>query len=132
MKRFGIVLSMLCVSIAMLFVPSFAQDPFAGPTAPATKTTMNKMLDEAADKLPPLRQRIVKRILKSKEGRAELVDLAALKLSENPACKDHVETFNSATFTGDTEMAINPDNLKIIIDALMKLILILIQLFFKV
>ena len=121
--------------VAMLLLPALAQESITDPpiVTPVEKTTtMNEMLDQAVEKLPPLRKRIMKRILSNPERREEVIDLCAVKLVENPKLKGYASTFNAETFDGNTEMGINPDNLKIILDALMKFLPILLQLFFKV
>lgn len=142
MTRFKNCLFFGCILLAGLLAQpdSFGQDSLSDPvvTPESKTTTMNKLIDEAAEKLPFLRKRVMKRLLAVPSTREEIVDICALKLSENSALKAHTktfnaaETFNSESFTGDTPIGIDPDIKKIIIDALMKLLPLLIQLFFKV
>lgn len=127
--------SLFTLLVCMLVsLPVLAQDPIPDvvPVPTVKTTTMDKLLDEAVDKLPPLRKRVMKRILGSPERRAEVIDLCAVKLAENPKLKGYAATFNSEDFDGETEMGVNPDTLKVILDALMKFLPILISLFFKV
>lgn len=130
-----VLFASMLLLLPAIFFPAMAQESLTDPAVvtPVEKTTtMNAMLDQAVEKLPPLRKRIMKRILSNPERREEVIDLCAVKLAENPKLKGYAATFNAESFDGNTEMGINPDNLKIILDALMKFLPILIQLFFKV
>jgi hypothetical protein len=95
-------------------------------------TTLNKMIDEEAAKLPFLRRKLAQRMLADPDKREEIVERCALKLSENKKLKGMQATFESEEFTGNTPMALDPEIKKIIMDVLAKLLPILLQLIFKV
>lgn len=95
-------------------------------------TTLNKMLDEEAAKLPFLRRKIVQRLLADDEDREKLVERVTLKLAENKRLKPMQATFNSEEFTGDTPMQLSPELKQIIMDVLKQLLPILLALIFKV
>jgi hypothetical protein len=95
-------------------------------------TTLNKMLDEEAAKLPFLRRKLAQRMLADPDKREEIVERCALKLSENKKLKGMQATFEAEEFTGETPMELSPEIKKIIMDVLAKLLPLLLSLIFKV
>jgi len=105
-------------------------DPDVAPVEDTT--TLNKMLDEEAAKLPFLRRKIVQRLLADDEDREKLVERVTLKLAENKRLKPMQATFASEEFTGDTPMQLSPELKQIIMDLLKQLLPMLLALIFKV
>jgi hypothetical protein len=100
--------------------------------APVEDTTLNKLLDEEAAKLPFLRRRIAQRLLADDEDREKIVERVTLKLAENKRLKPMQSTFASEEFTGDTPMQLSPELKQIIMDLLKQLLPMLLALIFKV
>lgn len=141
MKRFRSSLAgwYLLFVILMLQPMAIAQDPLfpvPTPVAPtATTTTLNTLIDEAVDKLPPVRKRALKRLLSNPKWRAEVVDHVAERLVDQPCCKSFGATLNSETFDGNTPLAasaIDPDLKKKILDLIMQILPIILSIFFKI
>lgn len=130
------VLALLVLLVCCLFAASAnAQESLTDPavvTPVDDTTTLNKMLDEEAAKLPLLRRKLAQRMLADPDKREEIVERCALKLSENKKLKSMSATFGAEEFTGDTAMALDPEIKKIIADVLKQLLPILLKLIFKV
>lgn len=96
------------------------------------ETTLNKMIDEEAAKLPFLRRKIVQRLLADPDKREELVERVTLKLAEARKLKGMQATFEAEEFTGNTPMTLSPELKQNIMDLLKQLLPILLAMIFKV
>jgi hypothetical protein len=130
------VLVVGCLLVAFSSASSQAQESITDKpdvvTPDSKTTTLNKMIDEEAAKLPFLRRKLAQRMLADPDKREEIVERCALKLSENKKLNGMQATFEAEEFTGNTPMALDPEIKKIIMDVLAKLLPILLQLIFKV
>lgn len=136
MVKFTSYLSLLlCMLLSSLSFPAMAQESITDPAVvPAVEktTTLNKMLDEEAAKLPFVRRKLAQRMLADPDKREEIVERCALKLAENKKLKGMQATFEAEEFTGNTPMTLSPEIKKIIMEVLAKLLPILLQLIFKI
>jgi hypothetical protein len=107
-----------------------AQQPT--PAVVTQETTLNKMLDEEAAKLPFLRRKIAQRLLADPDKREEIVERVTLKLSETKKLKPMQATFEAEEFSGNTPMALSPELKQIIMDILKQLLPLLLSMIFKV
>ena len=135
--RFKFVGVAFLLGVALLASPSVARfdDPFVTPkqTAATTDTTtLNKMIDEEAAKLPRWRKAIVQRMLANPETREDFIEKVMVKLEDNKKLQSMQATFGAEEFTADSPMKLDPEIKKVIMDVLMKLLPILLQLIFKV
>jgi hypothetical protein len=133
-KRGGVLVLLVCCLFA---ASANAQESITDPavvTPVDDTTTLNKMIDEEAAKLPFLRRKIVQRLLADEDDREKLVERVTLKLAESKdnRLKPMQATFGSEEFTGDTPMQLSPEIKQIIADLLKQLLPILLALIFKV
>ena len=94
-----------------------------------TAGTVRGLIEQTIDKMPWAQRRMAKRVM-ARHG-DEVVDYVAFGMNEDPCCECCHATLNDETFTGDTVMAFNPDNLLKILDWIMKNLPAILALFFK-
>lgn len=94
--------------------------------------SLNSLIDQSVDKVPPFRRMVYRSLLANPRVRnafsVHLVD----EMKSEPCCSEIALMAASDEFNGEVTMAINPDNLKAILDFIMKILPILLQIFLKV
>jgi hypothetical protein len=94
--------------------------------------TLNELIDQSVEQMPWARRRAYKRLLTMPRIRAEIVDHVASQIADEPCCSVIHAAVNEADFNGDVMLAVDPENLQKILDFILKILPLIIQIFFKV
>lgn len=94
--------------------------------------SLNSLIDQSVDKVPLFRRAVFKALLRNEKTRNAFAAVLLEKMDSEPCCSEICLMAASDDFNGEVVMAINPDNLKAILDFIMKILPILLQIFLKV
>ncbi len=95
------------------------------------ETTLDAQLDNAVNRLPPVRRAIYKRLLKSAEVRADVCDVLLLKLQSDSAAMALVPSSGQESFTATTPFSIDPENLEKWLAIIVKYLPMVLDILFK-
>lgn len=91
--------------------------------------SLNSLIDQAVDQMPPIRRRAYKRLLARPLIHAEIADHVASEMVDEPCCAQVVACASCDDFDGNVMMAVDPENLKAILDFIMKILPLIIKIF---
>ena len=93
--------------------------------------TLDTLIDQAVDQSPIFRRLAYKWILRNNGIRSAFAATLVDKMSDEPSCQPIVTASLTVNFTSNTELALDPDNLKTILDFILKILPLLLQLFVR-
>lgn len=94
--------------------------------------TLNSLIDQSVDQVPPFRRLVFKTLLRNPKTRNAFAAVLVDKMADEPCCSVVCAAAASDDFDGEVMLAINPDNLKAILDFIAKILPIILQIFLKV
>lgn len=95
------------------------------------ETTIDKLLDQAVEKLPPVRKMLYKRLLKRDEVRADITSVLVHKLQADTVALSLLPTMGDEAFTASTPFSIDPDKLDKFLEVIFKYLPIILDIIFK-
>jgi hypothetical protein len=94
--------------------------------------SLNSLIDQSVDKVPLFRRMVFKTLLRNEKTRNAFAAVLLEKMQDEPCCSAIVSMAASEDFDGEVMMAIDPENLKAILDFILKILPVILQIFLKV
>jgi hypothetical protein len=94
--------------------------------------SLNSLIDQAVDQQPVFRRLVYRTLLRNPKTRVAFSAVLLDEMKSEPCCSEFVAFAATEQFDGDASLAINPENLKAILDFIIKILPIILQIFLKV
>jgi len=91
--------------------------------------TLNSLIDQAVDQCPVFRRMAYKALLRSPRVRSAFAATLADKMVDEPCCASINDPLRGESFDGDVALAIDPANLKAILDFIVSILPLILKLF---
>lgn len=95
-------------------------------------SNLNSLVDQAVDQVPVFRRMVYKSLLRNPKTRNAFSAVLLERMADEPCCSSIVASATADDFDGELALAIDPANLKAILDFIMAILPIILKIFLKV